>query len=111
MGKRFRNISIEDFRGIADGERQRKGRWKTRLFTYIVIGGICFIAGFSWDIKLFKDTFLDKKKKIAKIEADNYNLQKKLDSLESISLQKEVEVFGDAFYYFEDGNKKYYISK
>ena len=86
MSKNQRSINI-NLGDIAKDEQKRKGRWKTRLFLYAVIGGICFIAGFSWDIKLFKDTFLDKKKKIAQIEAENYELQKELDSIESVSLE------------------------
>ena len=106
MPEKTININLEE-------KPKKKKNWKGKivLWCFLLIAG--FTLGHSYHLKIFKDTFLDKKKKIAKIEADNYNLQKKLDSLESLSLEqrKEVEVFGDAFYYFEDNNKKYLISK
>ena len=84
MGKRGNDINI-NLSDYSERKRKRKGRWKRRLLLYIFLLSVGFLVGFSYDLEFLKDTVLDKKVAIDKIELENKLLTAKIDSLQSLN--------------------------
>ena len=97
MGTKGININL-------DTPRRRRGNWKKKLLLYIFLLAVGFLAGFQYDLQFLKDTHFDKEKIIEKIEAENLQLEKTIDSLEQIQIEvketirvkiKEIEKYTD----------------